>query len=125
MPVVIQFIQIRECTVKSFNANLRAVVYIFLLLTFFTVKLQLNSNNWHNHSIVFYSTVDLVGGVVALIVGLLSILKHYFTKQAYFLLIGIGFIGASVINFYQLVITTPYFASLISSSQLSITTWTW
>ena len=59
-------------------------------------------SEWTGHSIM-----ESVGTILAFIVGALALVRYYSRKQATFLLIGCGFLGAEVLDLNHAIFTAP------------------
>ena len=77
-----------------------------------------------------HTVMEVVATILAFIVGALALVRYYSRKQATFLLIGCGFLGAAILDLNHVVGTTPYIlegrASVDPRVQpAALYAWTW
>jgi len=101
--------------------------FVFLGLASFLVLLSFFIDNdlWRS-SKYFHTIIETIATVLALIVGILSLIHFYSKKaQALFLFVGVGFLGTSFLELYHTVVTSVYFDIFFPSPPHSLIPWSW
>jgi signal transduction histidine kinase/DNA-binding response OmpR family regulator len=70
-----------------------------------------------------HTLLETINAVLALTAGAMALVRHYTRKDGAYLLLGCGFIGASLLDAYHAAVTSPFLAGLIPSSLASVTPW--
>jgi hypothetical protein len=69
--------------------------------------------------------MESMAGLLALVVGVLSLVRFYSKKNNTFLFIGTGFVGTAFLDGYHAVVTSTIFASEFPSAPSSLIPWSW
>jgi len=76
-----------------------------------------------------HTVIEALGTILAFIVGALSLVRYYSRKQATFLLIGCGFLGAAILDLNHVIGTTPWIVWRRTwgdvEAEAALYAWTW
>jgi PAS domain S-box-containing protein len=104
--------------------NLRVLVYaltaILSLATFFLVRGASWSMEAYEHT-----TMEVFASVVALIVGGMALVRYTARRETTFYYVGVGFLGAGLLDGFQSLITTDLFSQYSASDYPALMGWSW
>ena len=72
-----------------------------------------------------HTVMEVVATLLALIVGILSLLRFYSHKDNCFLFIGTGFLGTAFLDGYHAAVTSLFFHEIFPSPPPSLIPWSW
>ena len=106
-------------------------LYAVLVLALVAGSLLLRGEGLYRTGYTLHSIMETVATVLAFIIGALALVRYYSRKQATFLLIGCGFLGAALLDLNHAFETTPRILdvkvlmdSRVSAEGLFMWTWT-
>ncbi len=102
----------------------RATVYWIIFLLLLGGSVLLHNTPWRTGPNV-HTLMESVATVLAFIVGALSLVRFYSRKQATFLFIGTGFLGASLLDLNHAIITSSYFILKEGIHAEDLFAWSW
>ncbi len=102
----------------------RAAAYCALAAGLLLLFLGVRSATWRV-SPELHTGFQLASAVVALIVGILSLVRFHSRKNDTLLLIGAGMVGASVLDTYHLLVTTGASLPLMPADHAATEPWSW
>ena len=105
-------------------ANSRIATYSALALVLFFGYFILDGSTWQG-SAQLHTLMELGSTLVALIVGVLALVRFYAKKSDLFLFIGTGFLGTAFLDGYHAVVTSTFFADFLPSGLPSLIPWSW
>ena len=91
-----------------------------LLLLYFALSWSTWRGNTQLHTIS-----EVIATILALIVGLVALVRFYTKKNNTYLFIGAGFIGTALLDGYHAVVTSTFFQVLFPSPAPSLIPWSW
>jgi PAS domain S-box-containing protein len=100
-----------------------AVLWVLLLLMV-GGSLLVRGTPWRSSSTA-HTLMESVATVMAAIVGALALVRFYSRKQATFLFIGTGFLGAALLNLNQVLLTSDYFLVKEGLEAEDLFAWSW
>lgn len=100
----------------------RASTYIGFFLGLFMVHLLLRGSTWQS-SAEFHVLLEANTTLLSLLVGIMALALYYRTETNLYWLIGIGFLGAGLLNGCHAIISSPPFADLLLSTLPSLIPW--
>ncbi len=71
----------------------------------------------------FHTVLEVVATQLALTTGIMALVRYYAKRSSMFLLIGSGFLGASLLDAYHALITSQFLAGRMPSSLSALTHW--
>ena len=80
------------------------------------------SATWHGDA-EFHTVLEFVATLLALITGAMALVRYYAKRSSMFLLIGSGFLGASLLDAYHALITSSFLAGRTPSGLSALTHW--
>ena len=92
-----------------------------LLLTW---SLAMRGSTWQG-SIALHTLMEVVATLLALMVGILGLIRYYIKKLHIFLFIGSGFLGTALLDCYHAVVTSTWFMENFPSPLPSLIPWSW
>ena len=70
-----------------------------------------------------HTTLEVVATLMAVFVGVLSLLRFYNKKSNPYLFVGAGFIGTALLDGYSAVVTSAWFAARSAAGRADISAW--
>lgn len=101
--------------------RLAAVGSVGLLLL---VYMGLERVEWVGNS-QRHTIMEVVATLMALIVGILALIRYYAQRRDMVLMLGVGFIGTAVLDGYHAFVTSPAFAQYFPSPEITLLPWSW
>ena len=80
------------------------------------------SVSWHGDA-EFHTVLEFLATLLALITGVMALVRYYAKRSSMFLLIGSGFLGASFLDAYHALITSSFLAGRTPSGLSALTHW--
>ncbi len=102
----------------------RAVLYVGLLIGLLNVHLLLRDSMWQG-SAELHALMEATATFLALLVGIIALVRYYSMKTTLFLFIGVGFLGTGILDGYHTIFTSPWFTDLFHSMLPSVGPWSW
>ena len=106
------------------QARERIVVLAVVLAVLVAGSLLLRNSPWRTVSSV-HTLMESVATVLAFMVGGLALVRFYSRKQATFLFIGTGFMGAGLLDFNHVLLTSQYFLVAEGIQAEDLFAWSW
>lgn len=99
--------------------------FILTALFFIVLHIILVDSVWEG-SKALHTIMEVVATILALFVGILSLLYYYANKsEQLYLFVGIGFFGTAFLDGYHAVVTSVVFDMLFPSDPSSLIPWSW
>ena len=98
--------------------------HIALLVSLVLAYAALTESTWRG-STELHTITEVIGAILALIVGLVAIVRFYAKKNNMYLFVGTGFIGTALLDSYHAVVTSSFFDQLLPSAPSSLIPWSW
>ncbi len=102
----------------------RIVIYIAVSLVLLSGYFFLRKSTWQG-STQLHTLMELTATFLALMVGILALMRFYTRKNNTFLFIGTGFLGTAFLDGYHTVVTSSFFDQLFPSPPPSLIPWSW
>ncbi|MBL4580483.1 MAG: hypothetical protein JKY29_01580 [Gammaproteobacteria bacterium] len=102
----------------------RIATYLTTGIGLLTGYVLLRGNTWQG-SEQLHTTMEALATSLALIVGVLSLVRYYTRKNNLFLFVGTGFLGTAFLDGYHAVVTSAYFEPFMPSDNNSLIPWSW
>ena len=97
-------------------AGLLALFVIFHIFSAFS--------EWRGSS-QLHTVMEVVATFLALLIGVLALLRYYSHKDLAILLVGTGFLGTAFLDGYHALVTSDYFRPFMPSDLPSLIPWSW
>ena len=81
-------------------------------------------SSWQG-STQLHTFMEVVATFLALMVGILALVRFYTRKNNTFLFLGSGFLGSGFLDLYHTVVTSTFFQDLFPSPPPSLIPWSW
>ena len=104
--------------------NARRFTYLGLFAALFLSYLVLRDSTWRS-SAQLHTVMEAVATFLALLVGVMALVRFYSKKTNIFLFIGAGFLGTGLLDGYHAVVTSSFFAENFPSTLSSLIPWSW
>ena len=98
--------------------------HIALLVSLVLAYVALTDSTWQG-STELHTITEVIAAILALIVGLVAIVRFYAKKNNTYLFVGTGFIGTALLDCYHAVVTSSFFNQLLPSAPPSLIPWSW
>ena len=72
-----------------------------------------------------HTTLETAATVLALVVAALALVRYYSRRRAAYLFIGVGFLGAALLDGYHTVVSSPPMQAVIDQPIQDLAAWTW
>ena len=72
-----------------------------------------------------HTLMELTATFLALLVGIIALVRYYSKRTTLYLFIGVGFLGTGMLDGYHAIITSPWSADLFPSMFSSLAPWSW
>ncbi|PCJ23360.1 MAG: hypothetical protein COA96_11935 [SAR86 cluster bacterium] len=102
----------------------RIAIYLATAIGLLVSYILLRGNTWQG-SQQLHTTMETLATSLALIVGVLSLVRYYTRKNNLFLFMGTGFLGTAFLDGYHAVVTSAYFEPFMPSDNDSLIPWSW
>lgn len=102
----------------------RQIAYITTLLFFLLCSLLLTGSNWNGNS-ELHTMMELTATLLALMVGLLSLVRFYSKKDNTFLFAGVGFFITGLLDGYHAFVTSSLLIVFFPSAPPALIAWSW
>ena len=102
----------------------RVAVYVSLASALLIGYVLLRGSSWQG-STELHTLMETVAALLAMVVGVLAMVRFYTKKNDTYLFIGAGFVGTALLDSYHAIVTSSYFASQFPSAPASLIPWSW
>ncbi|MFQ5883024.1 MAG: ATP-binding protein [Candidatus Methylomirabilales bacterium] len=102
----------------------RARTYIGLALVLLVGYVLLRDSTWQG-STELHTLMEVIATLLALMVGLVALVRFHTKKNNAFLFIGAGFLGTALLDGYHAIVTSQWFDQLWPSPPPSLIPWSW
>ena len=109
-----------EVTLPQSRMITYAMVFLGLTVGYFLLR----GSNWTG-STQLHTVMESIASLLALLVGVLALVRFYSKKNNTFLFIGTGFVGTAFLDGYHAVVTSSFFADQFPSAPSSLIPWSW
>ena len=103
------------------RTSLTYIVIFFALLLGYPL---LRNSPWQG-STQLHSLMEVAATLLAMIIGVMALVRFYSQKNNTILFIGAGFLGAGFLDGYHAVVTSSFFADQFPSTPSSLIPWSW
>ena len=113
----------RPDQVLSGQVRSRSAIWLLLvILVMLAAAPFVRSAPWHGGP-QFHTVLEVIATQVALTTGAMALVRYYAKRSSMFLLIGSGFLGASLLDAYHALVTSEFLAGRMPSSLSALTHW--
>ncbi len=109
---------------KLTQAGRRTASYLLLGALLFVGFFFLREVPWEGNK-QLHTLMELLATFLAIIVGVLALVRFYTGKNNTFLFIGAAFIGTALLDGYHTIVTSTFFDTLFPSPSPSLIPWSW
>ncbi len=102
--------------VQTYVAVVVSLIALFAFLEF--IPASTSSSGTH-------TVVEAIATTLALIVGIVGLVRYYSDRQNQILLIGVGFLGTAVLDAFHAIVTSQFYHLEMATPQTSLITWSW
>ncbi len=102
----------------------RKTTYIILSVALFFGYFAIRDSAWKGSG-QLHTLMELAATLLALLVGVLSLVRFYSKKTDMFLILGAGFLGTAFLDGYHAVVTSTFFKEYLPSDLPSLIPWSW
>ncbi len=106
------------------RVQFKIIRYIILFLLVFAVFLMARETAWQGNK-TLHTLMEVVATFLALMVGILALIRFYTQKTNVFLFIGSGFLGTAFLDGYHALVTSAFFDIYFPSPPSSLIPWSW
>ena len=94
---------------KTAKASQRVISYWVLAIGLVLIYVLIRDSGWQGDK-QLHTLMEITATILALIIGIMSLVHYYTNKNLVFLMIGVGFLGTGFLDGYHAVVTSSYFA---------------
>ena len=102
----------------------RLLAYGSLIAALVTTSILLAHSPWQGNT-GLHTIMEVVSTCMAMIIGIIAMLRFYTRKNNTHLYIGTGFLGTALLDGYHSIVTSAFFAQLFPSPPPSLIPWSW
>jgi len=73
----------------------------------------------------FHRMTETAAGMIAVMIGIMALTRHYSRRDNHFLLMGTAFIGTGLLDVYHGILTSPGLIGYLSSALANVVPWSW
>ncbi len=106
------------------GARNRIIGYWTLGLGLALVYALMRGSTWQSGT-SFHTVLETIATLLALIVGVLALVRYYSKAENIFLFIGTGFLGTAFLDGYHMIVTSAYFRPYMPSDLPALIPWSW
>ncbi|NOY83986.1 MAG: PAS domain S-box protein [Nitrospirae bacterium] len=106
------------------KVRLKVIRYFVLCTLLFIAFLIARKMEWQGNKML-HSLMEVIATFLALIVGILALIRFYTKKINIFLFIGAGFLGTAFLDGYHALVTSAFFDLYFPSPPTSLIPWSW
>lgn len=106
----------------AFSGGARTIRYLILFFTLYGLYFFLLRSSWLGGE-QLHILLEVISSFLAALVGIMTIVSYYTKKNSMFLFIGIGFLGASVLDAYHAFVSTHLFFQLFPHASGDLSSW--
>jgi len=85
----------------------------------------LENVTWPYGNAQLHTITEVIATLLALIVGVVALVRNYTGRNNLILLIGVGFLGTALLDGYHAVVTSTFFREVFPSVPASLIPWSW
>src|ERR1051325_10419939 len=112
---------LRLTTMTNYHKILRYWLFGLLL----SALACINTGAGWSSSAAFHTLMEVIATMLALIVGAMSLIRHYSHGESKYLLVGVGFVGTALFDGFHAVITSIWFHATFPSDLDALIPWSW
>ncbi len=105
-------------------ANSRVVIYWAVGIGLTAGFAMFHGHDWRG-SVQLHTLMETVATLLALMVGVMAVVRYYTRKDITFLFIAAGFLGTSFLDGYHTLVTSQFFKPYMSSDLPLLISWSW
>ena len=102
----------------------RVKIYFLFTFSLATAAFGLSRADWES-SVAVHTLMEAMATLLAFTVGALSLIRYYSHAENKYLLVGLGFIGAAILDGIHGMVTSIWFHGHFPSELQSLLPWTW
>lgn len=102
----------------------RKVSYLIAFTILCVLFIASRGSDWHG-SKELHTIMEVVATLLALIVGIMALVRFYSKKNNIILFIGAGFLGTALLDGYHAVVTSKAYAPYLPSDLPALIPWSW
>ncbi|MCH8961175.1 MAG: hypothetical protein IH820_07555, partial [Bacteroidetes bacterium] len=106
------------------KGRFRTVTYIAVGGSLLLGFVLLRTSTWQGNT-QLHTLMETVGAVLALIVGVVALVRFYTKRNNTFLFVGSAFLGTALLDGYHAIVTSSFFDHLFPSVPSSLIPWSW
>jgi len=99
-------------------------IYVTCAVALSTLGISLQFSDWKGTA-QLHTLMELAATMLALIIGVVAMIRYYSKKQNTYLFVGIGFFGTAFLDGYHAVVTSSFFAAYLPSGIAALIPWSW
>lgn len=105
-------------------AHQRRMKFALLFIVLFAWSSFLHNSSWEGNT-QLHVIMEVIATLLALIIGIIALVRYYSKRSNIFLFVGAGFLGTAFLDCYHFLITSPFFGQWLPSVPSSLLSWSW
>ena len=101
----------------------RILAYVLITVVLLAGGLPIYRGNWQSGAEA-HTLLEAMATVLALITGVMALVRYYAKKSNTFLILGGGFLGTALLDGYHTLVTSSFFTGHLPSTPADLSTWT-
>jgi len=99
-------------------------IYVLCAASLTVLGIALQPAGWKGTA-ELHTLMELGSTLLALVIGVVALIRFYSKKQNTYLFVGIGFFGTAFLDGYHTVVTSSFFAEYLPSGLAALIPWSW
>ena len=99
-------------------------IYVTIAAVITVLGIALQPMAWKGTA-ELHTLMELTATLLALIVGVVALIRFYAKKQNTYLFVGIGFFGTAFLDGYHAIVTSSFFSKYLPSGLVTLIPWSW
>jgi PAS domain S-box-containing protein len=115
-----------KTNIDEFNKSRPQRCYAYLAISIALTSLYAltRGNGWQSGG-EFHTLLELGATLLALIVGIMALLRYYSRNDSVFLVVGAGFLGTAFLDGYHALVTSSWLSAYLPTGLDSLIPWSW
>ena len=102
----------------------RFASYLITFLGLTIAYASVRDSAWQGDE-TLHTVMEALATLLAVVIGLMALVRYYSRKDTIYLLLGAGFLGTGFLDGYHAIVTSAFFKPLMPSDLASLIPWSW
>ena len=107
------------------TSDSRVLIYASVSITLVVLFFGMENVSWAYGNTELHTIMEVVATTLALVVGVLALVRYYASSHNMILFLGVGFIGTAFLDGYHAIVTSSAVQPFLPSQNASLIPWSW